>query len=512
MKNTETFKRALVTLHGALLLFLYGRMCLQALLIFRCYDHDYLSYHLPEALRLVGLTSYLGRDEVENTVSGYPPLAHFVQGALVWVTGRISAANSLNAFGFLVFLGALFTAFRGLVAGFQWRWFLTALLAIPHFSIHFTSGYIDLWAAYGVTLMLAGLFLFSKSESRAWFLVVIGSAWAVYSKATTWAPILILTLAFTIIVLRHTKKPISRVLPLGLLVLITLSWPLRNLVVLGNPAHPWETPYVRSVVVKLHELFPRVIPPSAEWKLSSVALASTPEYLKNRSNSFRFFSSAFELSRLQPFEPMPWNLGQDAIDTSSPHFRQGGWFWLTSLILVAFSAGVIVLGAGTPRMIGFLLAVLIFQSSTMPQSHELRYWIFIPICLVLYLFFYQSVLPKGAQRVLLLSLGLAAAWVVPKTVVFGGIHPTSPPDCAPPAARTYWKTCPPASGIRQTICTLDPFMLYWAGPTFSECAVKGCLISCKNKCDIDYRTDPAAMNEDRAPRVDLEKTAAFDGN
>src|SRR5262245_11700184 len=144
---------AFTALHWALLAAVYGRLAAKAFLRFPT-DWDFLAYHFPGALQTWGLTTYTPEPRLIAVIAGFPPLPRIIEGALVLVTGRFSAAALLN-----------FVGVAALVAGLLWLdgralslpWLLTALLAIPLCLIHLTSGYVDLFTACWLVLALAAL-------------------------------------------------------------------------------------------------------------------------------------------------------------------------------------------------------------------------------------------------------------------------------------------------------------------------------------------------------------------
>src|SRR5262245_2309214 len=108
MARKQPIAAAFAVLHWALLAVVYGRLAAKAFLQFPT-DWDFLAYHLPGALAAVGLTSYTPEPRLVAVIAGFPPLPRFVEGLLVLVTGRFSAAAALNLFGV-----------GGLVAGLAW--------------------------------------------------------------------------------------------------------------------------------------------------------------------------------------------------------------------------------------------------------------------------------------------------------------------------------------------------------------------------------------------------------
>src|SRR4051812_34081221 len=92
--------KALGRFHLAALGAFYTLLLLRSFLEFDM-SWDFLAYHLAQGLRAFGLTRYHNDPIMGEFLAGYPPLAHWAQGFLVWTTGRIGAASAVNAVAFL---------------------------------------------------------------------------------------------------------------------------------------------------------------------------------------------------------------------------------------------------------------------------------------------------------------------------------------------------------------------------------------------------------------------------
>ena len=156
-KNKQYFSRLAAIIQSLALGAVYTFFAIKAVLEFRV-DWDFLSYHLPDALARFGLTTYLPESQLRELNQAFPPLPHLVQGFLVYLTGRISAAQGLPVLGFALLLVGFLLLFNN---DFSFRWFLTTCLALPLFQYHFVSGYVDLFQA---SLLVLGIASFLKCE------------------------------------------------------------------------------------------------------------------------------------------------------------------------------------------------------------------------------------------------------------------------------------------------------------------------------------------------------------
>lgn len=455
----EIVSRAGSGLHWLLLAAAYGRLVCKAFLNFSR-DWDFLAYHLPGALSTYGLTSYTPEPRLVAVIAGFPPLPRVVAGALVLATGRFSAAGALNV-----------CAFSALVAGLLWlygrrlrlRWLLTALLGVPLFVLHLASGYVDLFAGCWLALALAalsGLEPGSKRPLASALLFTAAIALAMFSKLQAWPvalPIAATGLWRLLALVRSGRLDRSRALGVALLLLLTASaWPVRNLIVYGNPVYPVEFP-----------LAPRLFPNAMVTPDSSPS--NLPIWLEAKPRPVRFLASVAEWNRFHSGERYVWSVdqGAGANPAKSPHNRLGGWFpwtvfWLALGTLTARRAGLVP-GAA---LAAFLLALALV--SFLPQANELRYWLFAPLTLAIWSALGIERAGPVLRRALSLSLVAGALFVVVATRPFG-IDARSPRELAPRAAREFWARAeaqPSAAPVR--ICDVNPEGIFWSGPTFRE--------------------------------------------
>jgi hypothetical protein len=445
----------------AVYLFLFGK----ALFEFST-DWDFLSYHLPGALSRFGLTSHIPHWRAQAVYDGFPPLANTIQGFLVLISGRISAANALNSFGLLLCLCGLKALFGKQLS---LRWFLTFCLSIPLVVRHLYCGYIDLWSNLFLLLAFAALIKsFENRNNKQAQLIFFGSiAASVFSKYQTWPIALLLSSVFVLSLLKdfskNKKQFVFSIVALGL---IFFSWPIRNYVVHSNPVYPIVPSF-----------FPKGTPGLRSLGGRRPRAQNTPEYLHQSTNFFRFVSSAYELNRLQntPYRQR-WTHDQMAKTVPerpqvSPHHRMGGWFFasmgiLSFLFLLALFRRSISIPVGATFLGCFVLTAF------MPQSHELRYWLCIPLSLILLFVLHEKSYPR---HILMTARGLLSvcAFYVLHSLSPYPINWGTPEVYAPPQAIEFWRQ---HAGATEPICITAPRnqALFFAGPSFSEIPVMYC--------------------------------------
>jgi hypothetical protein len=423
-------------------------------------SYDYLAYHLPFALRHFGLTTFTPDSSLMKRFDGFPPLAHLAQGLLVKVTGRLSLANSIGLIG----LVAVGLCARRVYEKFSLLVWIALLCSIPLIVTHAACGYIDLWTGCPLAVAFLGLELMQSErwkEGASLFIAGLTVAW--FSKYQAWpvAVALIGAATWTLFIgrLRHhalAPKLIFFTLPAVLL----LAWPLRNAIKFGNPTYPAKPPLFRVN--------------QAEPAAFEMALGQVPLAYKDWPRPLVFLASALELPRWTAPQKRGWSHSQGAGGQENPHHRMGGWFLSFPIFLalgfMAWRKGRI----SSTMASAFLGAVAIV--ATLPQSHELRYWMFIPLTLSVIAAreltgaeFWQSKPHRGlaiavAVSIPIVLVGTSHSWLSLKI--------RTPEQSAPAAAKEYWRFRVEGTPAQVDVIHEDPGQaIYWAGPQFSSFTV-----------------------------------------
>ena len=434
---------------------------------------DLLDYHLPKALGYFGMISFTGKADKMSLMAGHPPLAFWLKGLLVWLTGRLSSQGVLGILGVALASGVI-RSYLGLLTSLRWMGVL--LLSVPLLVIHLEGCDIDVWAGCGLLIAFAGYYrMESKADvRRGCFAFQLGCAIAMYSKLTTWLPALILSSAFFVSLIRKTR---TREVPFRfgmvnviVLFVILAGWPVRNWIEFKNPVYPFQVPLIE-----------RHLPGYSQQEYEQSRVGNRPDYLKDADNSRRFFDSVFELDRLMPSIPHRYQISQsDPISGKSPHNKMGGWgVW--TVVTLLWWIGFATAKRAFPDNPVFVLSLMILINSLVPQSHELRYLFYIPLCAILLasIALENTTLPfQRLARAGFICCALFSLFQLRSLVDFSPYTISFAPAAsyAPLRAKQFWSL--QESGRSRIepveICGVNSLVIFWAGPTFSEHQIIGC--------------------------------------
>ncbi len=352
---------------------------------------DTWMYHLPFAARLwgvvpeaaFGMPAYL-----EDRYDGVPLLGEWLQGFLLWATGRPETA-SLPALASL----ALFVGFLRAYFQIPWHLGLIALAAIPLVHIHATAGYVDLPSnlAFAVLVLMTYLLYVRPGFATRDNVLLMGLAAALAGNVKfQLVPLLPIPLALAgarlLWVARADRRGAlvhaggaGRLVAAGLALALIFAVPLKNLVVHGNPVYP-----IQMQVLGVTLEGPEVLP--AEKEMASIRFV--PVYLEEAPSAQRWLLSLFEVG-VRPFsDPRRWT-----VDQFMPHGSTGTMMGGYSAPYVAFSLLLLtylVLRLRTREAWAAAIVMLLASPvvAVVPQSHELRYtmfWMVVLVSLNLYL-------------------------------------------------------------------------------------------------------------------------------
>jgi hypothetical protein len=196
-------------------------------------------------------------------------------------------------------------------------------------------------------------------------------------------------------------------------------------------------------------------------------------WLADAPRPVRFAASALEWNRFHSGERFYWSLDASAHadNARSPHHRLGGWFPWTLAALALGAVGALRRGL-VPRSAQAAFAVSLVLVAVLPQSHELRYWLFIPLALAIATArALAGERPPRAVPPMLVAGALFVLWSVRPF----SIDARLPEELAPRDARAFWaaQAAHPTPGpIR--VCDVNPDGIFYAGPHFREYEVIAC--------------------------------------
>jgi hypothetical protein len=416
---------------------------------------DFLSYHLPSALQKFDLTTFHPNYRLTEVIKGFPPAAHYVQGFLVWITGSSRFAVLIGFISLAIILAALWLETRSVP---KIIWATALFLCVPLLSLHLMCPYVDLWTGAWVGVAIYFLFMaFQKGLSlRRVFLITMAVLVAGLSKMQSW-PILGVALTYFSIVwivtgFRSQKIEMKTVRNFIFLLVLSgsalLAWPLRNYFIYSNPTYPW------SVGAKS----------TAQNEFSvGVGAASiddqAPAYLQDQPPVIKYLASVFEIGRIwEPYVSYNfdmWKGGKDFV-----HQRMGGWgVWTVLLFIFLLISQARAKRSFLPISLGFL--TIFFAIGFISQGHELRYWLGLPIGVILCLVDSSEKMFPERRWMFYVAFVLTLIPVVGRIKLrFRTIE-----DMAPTEAQLFWKS----ADRDQTYIIQDklPNEIFWSGPDFN---------------------------------------------
>jgi hypothetical protein len=418
-------------------------------------------YHIPFAALRGGLRIPYDMNEIMRArYEGFPPLPHLLQGMLWRLTGSINATGVVNYVAFVAFLAYCHTALKA-------RFWLVALIALsaPMVLIHTTVSYVDL---FGNSLLAVGaasclyLYLYPERPSRTILLCglggLIGAAWSKYLLM----PIVILVWGlFVAVRLRRSRREVCSLpralAPLAAAALLAALPYLKNFAVYGNPCWPMPMPI-------MGRLFPYTEDPHPT--------AQRPPSLKDVSQPRLFVHSLFEINHPTRYAGRPrWIIDQGNAWIA---FRMGG-FW--NIGVAVYLLSTLIMLVAHDRRTGLIASAVILSAlcfvAILPQSHELRFYQFIPLswAAAIGIVFprFREKAPLGALAFLLIASSLFL-YMVKENWVHYGITKTGYMEAAQAwGAAPWWNKFERG----QSYCVVDmvPIGILLTGPTMSEYSI-----------------------------------------
>ncbi len=409
---------------------------------------DVWYYHLPFAARLSGIvpaSSFVFHAANQARYEGFPLLAELLQGLLWRLTGRIESAN-LVAFASVPLL-AWFLRRR---FGVPWEASVLALVAIPLVQTHATSCYVDLPAnaAAAVLVLLAIEALASDRpvSARTLGLALISAAVAANTKSLLHPIVLVALLALSFCAVKRSPRPraVRTVAVLALALPLVFATPLKNLVFHHNPYYP----------VRL-EILGHTLPGPEE------AYRYAPPWLEDSPRPVRFVCSLLEIG-IRPFtSARRWTVDQ-WMPSDSTGSRLGGFFNAYVVLHLALLLHRLVRDRSRTVVVAAAsFGVLTLLTSVMPQSHELRYYLYWMLVLVsLNLWLAQR---AGSSRLLALPSVVALGVVV--AVTRGGyVYPSGASFAELEREQVNERTLAGVHDGEHVCVEREPWNLLWAAP------------------------------------------------
>jgi hypothetical protein len=336
---------------------------------------DALQYHWAYAARAAGLcdATCLSFDSgLEARYHGFPMLYHWAFGTLWRWSGTPLAGHLLSLAAVLALCGYLRTRFAVPLA---WSWL--ALLAVPLVQIHVTASYADLTANCALTIGVLALLsrCLGKDQGATVDLIVAAIALGV-AAGTKLQLIPVAALAWMAISLVDIANRRARtgaiawghaMLLAVVGVVATLPQVAWNAWQFGNPFYP--------IAFRIGgHAFPGTETLDLIQRASSLGIP-----WKDTPGPLRWLASVLEYGAFG-WRDIPWTIDQGNVPQSSASFRMGGYFVAYVLALLAIL--LTMRRVSLRRPIWIILVSATILCALLPNSHELRYYLFWMLVLV----------------------------------------------------------------------------------------------------------------------------------
>jgi hypothetical protein len=333
-------------------------------------NYDSWWYHLPFSARVANIVppeSFLPDERWSlPRFAGFPLLAHYLQGWLWSISGRIQTTNLVCYLSLIVYLIILKTIFK-----IPLYFSAIALLAIPLVLTHSTTSLVDLPGNIGfsvVLMMTHKLLTQTKLPTKAELLIVTLAAATAANTKTLLQPLVLIALVIFLVRLSWLycksktilTKNLFKILPVTILAcLLIFTTPIKNTVVYGNPFYPIKIE-IAGIVLN-HQLVPDAYAVGnrrQKWLYSVLEIKSAPWSADQGSNILRVdrmggFFGAYVIFNLALL------LVLSLYEFLTKHYRS--------------------IEARTASAIVIIMSIIVSSS---PQSHELRYFMCWMISLV----------------------------------------------------------------------------------------------------------------------------------
>lgn len=332
---------------------------------------DALAYHLPFAILRGRLAvPYEMNETLRLFYEGFPPLPHIVQGTLWRLSGSVNGALLANYLALLTFLVYCRLVLR---AGF-WMVALISLTA-PLVVIHATHAYVDLFGNALLAIGLASclhLYLFPDRRPTAAMMGglagLVGAAWSKYQLV----PLVGMAFCLLGVISLRVSHPVElsrkRAATMLLIGAIAAGTPyISNFVMYGNPFWPVRVPIIGDLL------------PYTSDAIASGISGQRPPQMKDYGQLRLFLHSLFEINHPVHYDYRPrWLVDQSAGWLA---FRMGGFWGAGAMTYLLSTIGMLVLfDRKKGGIVGLCLVGFLVFLAYLPQSNELRYYMFVPLC------------------------------------------------------------------------------------------------------------------------------------
>ncbi len=354
---------------------------------------DSWAYHFPFSANIFDINNYSKNFLLDKSLQiryeGFPLLPEFLQGLLWIATNSLSATTLINSVSL-----ALFITVAAKYGRANFPVLVFGALSIPLIAVHAMSSYIDLfvgvWLAfqYLVAVIIYRHFSGVKISSRLlfWYALYI---WASFASGNSkmWAPVISFAitafLLFAILNIRRgtlSKNILGRFIAvLAISSILSFGTFIKNSFIYSNPIYPiqYSIPTL-NVDLKGPEIEYKNYPGYAD----RFGIFQRPIYFILSISEYDWI-----IRGVDPFYKLETGMGDNPRKYSPA--RTGGWWGLGVVISLSIIFSVLLIG----KMQKFkvreidLFPLSLFSAITvltafMPQSHELRYFLYWPLMLI----------------------------------------------------------------------------------------------------------------------------------
>lgn len=373
---------------------------------------DSIAYHLPFAAIRAGLVSY--SDFVVPgphmaLLDGFPPLLDYIKGMMWKLTGRPEATQLFNLI--IVGGGALaLSKFFRLPAAVV----ILAVLAIPVGQIEFASNYTDLPVNFllAFSLFAAVHAWISPEQHRpihgilcagALCLATTFKVTAIPFSLIVWT-MYAFTASFswdggagTYLARMRKESSVKYLSALALGGLVSLGYGMVNLMKMGNPLFP--------VPIDLGFVSLPGTVPTSNWAAAA--------YVMDYPRPARWLISVLEW-RAFDLRPIPYVISQGDVPDTAMSYRMGGLF--AQQLLLSFGLVLLLrkrIGGSLAVRVLILHALAAIVVSSVPGSHEMRYFFFWYLCFLwsIYAMLKNKVSDTAFSTILVISLAASAVYI-----------------------------------------------------------------------------------------------------
>lgn len=354
---------------------------------------DSWAYHFPFSANIFDINNYSKNFLLDKSLQirydGFPLLPEFLQGLLWIATNSLSATTLINSVSLAIFI---IVASKYGRANFSILVFGT--LSIPLIAVHALSTYIDLfvgvWLAfqYLVAIIIYRHFSGTKVSSRLllWYVLFIFASF-ISGNSKMWAPVISIAItAFLLIATLNIRRECLSKYIVGRLIavlaissILSCSTFIKNSIVYSNPIYPIQ---YSIPVFNIHLNGPEIEYKNYPGYADRFGVFQRPIYFVLSISEYDWI-----IRGVDPFYKLETGMGDNPIKYSPA--RTGGWWGLDVVISLSIIFSILIirkLPKYKAREIDLfplsLFGAITVLTAFMPQSHELRYFLYWPLMLI----------------------------------------------------------------------------------------------------------------------------------